>query len=393
MYKDSLPEIKAAIESLKSIYDDNVIDYLAGLYDRQTGAFYYSCSAQETEGYLPDLESTAQILLALDTFCEEGRNTADFLPEIFKEKLVNWVQGLEDPEDGYFYHPQWGKNIYSSRQGRDLGWARRILEKFNARAPFPTAYERLRALSESKEKQGENTITVPEYLRSPEAFQRWLQKLPWQDNPYSAGNAINAACGQINAAGYAKLAAEYLDSIQNPLTGLWGDGVNYRTVSALMKVASTYLTAGTGMRHIKEALQSCIAAACSNELTLDTQITFIYNPWCAVNSLRELLHAEGEVPEWFDEMLYENAAEMIRRTKEKLQVYKKADGGFSYMPDHSSATSQGVKASLGVAEGDVNATTIAVNGVLRNLNLCLGLKHHPPYNEEDVKRFVRLLEL
>ena len=384
MKKAVMTEIAEAITSLKELYDDRVIDFLAGLYDPVTGGIYYSYSAQQTEGYLPDVESTAQTLLALDTFCPDGRTAGDYLPSDFSEKLVRWVQGLEDPEDGYFYHPQWGKGVNSSRKGRDLGWSRGLLRRFGATALYPTAIDRLTQADDSKQ-------TLPEYLQSEEAFLQWLKDLPWDVHPYSAGNSINAIAGQMEAAGYVQTAVDYLRSIQNPATGLWGEGVNYNTVSALMKVAPVYNSAGTELEYAKEALRSCIDAALSPELSDKTQITFIYNPWCAINSLRQILEKQGAAPAWFDEMLYDNAAQMIRMTKVKLAVYKKADGGFSYMPDRSSAYSQGAPASLGTAEGDVNATTIAINGVLRNLNQCLGLPHEAAYGEEAVKRFAQTI--
>ena len=202
---------------------------------------------------------------------------------------------------------------------------------------------------------------------------------------------INSQIDQLCTLRFRKDELDYLRSIQNPATGLWGEGVNYNTVSALMKVAPVYNSAGTELEYAKEALRSCIDAALSPELSDKTQITFIYNPWCAINSLRQILEKQGTAPAWFDEMLYDNAAQMIRMTKVKLAVYKKSDGGFSYMPNRSSAYSQGAPASLGTAEGDVNATTIAINGVLRNLNQCLGLPHEAAYGEEAVKRFAQTI--
>lgn len=378
-------EIQQAISSLKELYDDQVISFLAGLYDPVTGGIYYSYSAQQTDGYLPDVESTAQTLLALDTFCPEGRTAGDYLPEGFGEKLVRWVQALEDAEDGYFYHPQWGKEVNSSRKGRDLGWSRGLLRRFGAQALYPTAIDRLSGSGEGKQ-------TLPVFLQSEAAFLEWLRALPWVKDPYSAGNSVNAIAGQMEAAGFLKTTVEFLRSIHNPQTGLWGEGANYRTVSSLMKVAGVYNSSGEEFEYLKEALQSCIDVALSPELSEQTQITFIYNPWCAINSLRQIAGRNGQLPEWFDELLYGNAAEMIRMTKQKLAVYKKADGGFSYMPNRSSAYSQGAPSSLGTAEGDVNATTIAVNGVLRNLNQCLGLPHEAAYDEEAVKQFAALLK-
>lgn len=77
---------------------------------------------------LPDIESTGQTLYLLEASgLTRGRALDDpeAFPESFKASLVRFTLSLLDPNDGYFYHPQWGKNITTSRRGRDLGWGER----------------------------------------------------------------------------------------------------------------------------------------------------------------------------------------------------------------------------------------------------------------------------
>ena len=54
--------IVEALKKLYLIYDDGVATWFPNLYDPAVGGFYYSNSARDTEGFLPDIESTGQAL-------------------------------------------------------------------------------------------------------------------------------------------------------------------------------------------------------------------------------------------------------------------------------------------------------------------------------------------
>lgn len=385
-----VPEtILAAIADLKTVYSDDVLEFLAGLYDPETGAFYYAESSRNNAGFLPDLESTEQVIRLLDTFAAAGKASADYMTAEMREKLVKWTQSLQDEGDGYFYHPQWGKDITETRRGRDLTWAITILTKLHAELLYPTALDRL---SDTGTSAAESTNSLPSHLQSEEAFRTWINGLPWKTNPYSAGNSVNAIAAQINAAGLTDVAVECLDALQNPETGLWGDGVNYNTVSAAMKVATVYLNAKRNIHYLETALDSIITMALSDEAP--NQITYIYNPWSTISSLRKVIQKSGdeETLQWFTETLYENAPQMIEKTKEKLVAFKKEDGGFSYYVDKGSSTSQGASVSLGLAEGDVNATTIALNSLMQSLYNGLGIKFEAMYGEDDLIYFMECVQ-
>jgi hypothetical protein len=69
------------VSSLKRLYNyfdgSKIADFFASLYDSQRGGFYYTAGARDTDGYLPDLESTRQILGSLvQNGAIEDMNTA-----------------------------------------------------------------------------------------------------------------------------------------------------------------------------------------------------------------------------------------------------------------------------------------------------------------------------
>ena len=122
-----------AVEALRAhfaIYDERFYLWLANLYDPGEyddegnplgGGFYYTPSARDTYGYGIDIESTQQALSFLtDSGMIRGK-IRDALPEKMIKEMVAFALSLQSSVDGYFYHPQWGTSIGSSRQSRDLG--------------------------------------------------------------------------------------------------------------------------------------------------------------------------------------------------------------------------------------------------------------------------------
>ena len=51
-----------ALKELYNSFDERIYIFLAELWDPEIGAFYYSKSARDTNLYLPDIESTVQVL-------------------------------------------------------------------------------------------------------------------------------------------------------------------------------------------------------------------------------------------------------------------------------------------------------------------------------------------
>ena len=365
------PEELRALKELNAFYNGPAIaDWLAGLWEPEIGGFYYANSARDCEGYLPDIESTVQLLRWLENNgAFDGASYVSVLPEDIKDKLAAFAQSLESPDDGYFYHPQWGTGIGISRKGRDLGWSTGLLKVLGRAPAYPTANDRLAATAAGN---ADKDVKLPEWLSSREAYMKWLREnnAHMRENSGNA-HAMNASCGQIVSAGYLTDTLDFLDEMQETIyneqiadgeepTGLWQKPVNYRAVWGLLKLMPFY---GKDNRPVKHALE--IAKTCVKVILLPAAegkyfMNDVYNQWSGLASL--IGNAKKHSPELVDEIyriVRENLPEMIYNSIEKLRPFKQADGTFSYCKGYSSPTTQGVPVSLGLPEGDVNATGLA----------------------------------
>ena len=82
---------------------------------------------------------------------------------------------------------------------------------------------------------------------------------------------------------------------------------------------------------------------------------------------------------------------LLDTTYEKMCIFKKDDGGFSYYRYGSSSTSQGAPVAVpGTAESDVNATGI-MYGTFLNIFEVLALPPVQIYTAADMKCFFELI--
>ena len=181
--------VKAAL-NLRSMYNKEMYEWIASLWEPEIGGFYYATSARVTDGYLPDSESTTQSLGLLKTLGMVKEESS--VPEGMKKKLGEFAKKLQDP-DGYFYHPQWKELMlsnperYSSRRGRDLGQCVWLVRRIaGMETTYPTAYENIKGFAKD---EGENEkARIPEHLRSKEAFIKYLDELDINKNSYPNSN-------------------------------------------------------------------------------------------------------------------------------------------------------------------------------------------------------------
>ena len=279
---------KEATEALLahySIYGEEVYLWLASLYDPGVGGFYYSQSALENQGFLPDLESTYQALGLLGNigiFYDFGGSYAKGLPTWMKNQIVKFVKGLQSSEDGYFYHPQWGSSILTSRRARDLNWATSLLTAFGEKPKWNTpngkvgefgtppdavakrvglGFESV-AVAVSKVVAVASSAVYPAHLETLDAWRNYLvcelnggsdinDTAPnlIRKNSYSIGNVLTAQADQIIArdkaaldsgemtdvdkngycdGGYVETLIELLDSWQLSYNGLWEHSLSMR---------------------------------------------------------------------------------------------------------------------------------------------------------------------
>ncbi len=414
-------EIVTALKSLYAFYGDGILDWIPNLWDpaiggdATKGGFYYANSARDYQGFLPDVESTAQLLGILEgtgLLTRWGNSYAAALPDFMAEKIVNFAKGLQDP-DGYFYHPQWGKGIGTSRKGRDLGWATGLISKLGGTPNYPTANDNLsgetaytaQVTSYLASKIGltPNPITyaaIPAHLASEEAFLEYLRELNIPSHSHNKGHELNSQISQIKAAGLLDVCCDFLDSIQREDNGLWQDTnvANYTSISGLMKISAIYEAAGRRMYHMDKAIDAALTVIMSDEDP--NVIIYVYNPWQGIaqtlSNMNRSDNGKGN-PDTYDidairAKIRANAVTYIEKTIEKLALFQKADGTFSYYQDYSAPTTQGVRVSLGYDEGDVNATALGMNGTSRSIFQCLGYDRVPFFNSLQFDEILKKIE-
>ena len=399
-FKELLPVIgEAAVDEVRKIYDmfdERMLIWYAGLYDPEVGGFYFSNSARDTEGFLPDIESTAQavdFITEMSGICK-GENRGEFpitkVPAHLAEKISNFAYNLQD-EDGYFYHPQWGKDVFASRLGRDSGWAWRMITPLGKKTKYLRAVERV----------GRTDVkpSLPEHLTSLDKFKDWMMRFDLKTKSYPFGNLVNATASQIKAAGpeYVKTLVDYLNENQYPENGLWQPEVNYDAVNGLMKFGITYPTFDAALPYPERSYESARTAIMSDETVIFA--CQFYNAWAALRCAMVSLEKIGDVDrcEALRAELRRDAAAMIRKTGEKMQYTRCDDGNFAYYSSNSGKycdKSQGVPVSpYGIREADVNGNGCSTRGPLRYMFAAFGVEMPRFFTPEDAEFVFELMSV
>lgn len=391
-------EIVEAYKELYSVHSDRICTWLGGLFDSEIGGFYYSNSArdneyQEIDGvkhyFLPDIESTNQ---ATNFMQSSGMiKSFDDIPEWMRKKMIAFNCSLQDPDDGYIYHPQWKKNIKDNRRGRDMMWSISMEEKFHFKLPYKTAVERLQEGSDNPDQKDELLKNLPDHLKSKEAYLKYLEGLDWDTKAYPSANLISAQQLQIKAAGLERVTYDFINSIQNP-DGTWGSLGGYHAVNAILKLGSVYM-------NYPMPNPLGVAKAALNCIALDTRVDTVcwqYNAWFTLRNVLLNLRSFGNKNE-ADEIVAEVlrlAPAGIRSSAKKARTFMCEDGSYSYTPEFSSCTSQGARVSLGLKEGDVNATNINCTGVIHNSLRALELNEFyvPVFDESGFEKFINAVK-
>ncbi len=377
-----------SLEYFYSLYSDSIYKWLARLWDKEIGGFYYSVSAMENEGFYPDIESTSQAFGSLLTF--GIGNSYDDYPAKMKDKAVKFITGCQDPEDGYFYHKQWGKNIGTSRRARDMSKGVALVENFGGRPIYPTAIERISEIT-ADGRSDEAASTVPEHLRSKAAFIDYLESLEINKNSYSVGHRIGAQGAEIMAAGLGEVCYDFLNSTQFD-NGLWQSELDYQASNGLMKISCAYRTLGKPMPNMLKSFKAAVDIACDTALPLGGGITCVYNPPFTMLNLLTTMEEVGDDDNYAasKRMLRDIAPELLRKTADKVKLFAEPDGSFSYCIGYPALTSQGVKVCVPyLPESDVNANSLANGSRTRTLKV-LDIPSTPIFDENDTKAFFEL---
>ena len=427
--KEAAHEIIEALKEMFALFTPELIDWFANLYDSDIGAFYYSNSARDNTQFLPDVESTAQALGFIASTGMAGKcgmSISHVLPEKMRKAIVAFTKGLQD-ENGFFYHPQWGKektDANLSRRGRDVGMASIVFKRLDSAPTYDTpngdkgdgilADGRKISLPEGASEQPPATdLVMPEHLSTKEKFEEYLSTLDINGSPYVNGSILEAQALQIatrdkqlEAAGadyrLAQILHKWLNEHQNPKTGLWKicDEPDFEGVNGLLKITSVYNKLRLELPNPIVALRSAMAAISFSEEP--ETVCFVLNPWYAISVVvtnATTYKTSGdkettarEIAE-FKAALFEEYPKLVRTATFNMNKFRKADGSFSYLQHRTAASSQGMPVALmGENEGDINAT-ICIRSVLGHVMDILG--HYstvPMYSESDIMRYMAIIE-
>ncbi len=374
------------LEAMYDIYDERLYIWLATLWEPEIGGFYFSQSARESEGFRPDIESTAQVLRAIEVLGllgKRGEKYEDGVPPFMREKLVSFAKALQD-RDGFFYHPQWGKNIITPRRGRDLSWAIDMLNRFGEKPRYPTP------IDEGEQK----SVSLPEWFRNMAEWRKYLDRLDMKNDSFSSANMLQSQTEQIMAAGreYVDYLVAWLGENQCSDSGLWEPQNNYASINGLWKLSILYNRLGAPLPNADKAYLSAITAALSNE-----QIVFccqVSNPLSAMRNIFNNLSAHGNAERAanLQKIAAERAAQLISVTRSKVLLCKRTDGSFSYNTTPHSRFSQKAPVGLGLNEGDVNASCICSSGLIKAVCSTVGLPLIPVYCNADADIFFDMIE-
>ena len=384
-------EIAGLIKELYSVYDIRIVKWLASLYDPEIGAFYYSTPAKETDGYLPDIETTYFILAgirSLGMYRKKGGKFSDVTPEWLNLKVKAWLDSLQSPEDGYFYHPQWGKEVSILRKSRDLGSALNTLKGLGMEPKYPTP------LVVAK-KDGPDLSNVPERFRSVEAFVAYLERYDLSKSSYQIGSEILSQLSEMEAYGemlgcdLKALVIEWFNKYKRDDTGLWHSTLDYTAVNGLHKISWVYNIVGAPIRDAELCADSTFEVILSE--IPPTVVVDVYNPWHSVGEL--VKNVKLYAPERADAFIAHvrsKAPAAIRRTIEKIKEFKLPDGSISYSKGGCDFTSQGAPASPRDKRGaSVNGTFCGSSALTSSVYsaLDMGGIEAPIFTEDDLVIF------
>ena len=344
-------EIVAAFQEMYSIYNHDVVTWLANLYDPGVGGFYYSNSARDNGSYAPDTESTGQALgfvgsLGRVRAWRTGHSSgyANTLSETRKDEIRVYIKSLQDP-NGFFYNYQWEKSstdAKASRRARDLGNCTSILSTLGSAPTYDTptggkgdgkvvvgTYDPI-ILMNAPLRVGTSTAVavskavltaaVPAQFENADALRKYLKQFEENGtNFYPIGNTMTSQMGQVkNRDKYLReqfyndpanagkeyeslcsIIIDWFNAHQDPNTGLWDHDreapANYNGVNGLLKISGVYNAAEAEIPYAEKAAKAAIDAITSDEVM--GAVVDLYNTWFSVSNILSNLKNYGKTIE------------------------------------------------------------------------------------------------
>jgi len=424
-----------ALLDFYTVFPDSLPEWFARLYDARIGGFYFSNSARDLDGLdyhgehfglLPDADSTCQAMWTLASLGMLGEwegKCKNAFPERMSRDIVKFIKGLQDP-DGYVYHPQFPRKRNEeriTRRSRDTGRAASVLSALGASFTYDTPLGHRgdgidpfgnpvlipSATCAADTAETSKSTASPPFMKDEKSFRTYLDTLTLRNNSYSIGSLFVTQADELknrdrqlresgDPTSLLSILIEWFSDNQLE-NGTWNDTPDLAAVSGIMKICRLYSAAGVVMPRVRETVRATVSVITS-DLPIDS-ITSIFNPWYALNvilgDLAEIGGDEGAIlAAEIRRELISKAPLMLKKTKERLLPFLRADGAFSYPPNRSGGYNMGMPLGLAnIDEGDMNATHLA-SGLPSSIFSALGLSDFfiPVFAKRDMDAFLAVIE-
>ena len=241
-------------EWLASVREDAIGWILSVMDPERCGLFRVSADSEIPH----DLQASAKALHMLQRLDAVDRIPGD---AVARQATIEYVQGLQDPETGYFDDPSLGSRLVGAddpelalrfRRGNSK-WGKITLEALGASALYPV-YQ---------------TTADDSGRPAPAEAVRYIREGDWS-RPWSIGSHAGGIVrelfmlvedGQEAYRPYAEEAAAFVLSQQNPDTGMWGDSSLplFQQISGALKVIGRFqFYLGFRVPHLDRLADSCI---------------------------------------------------------------------------------------------------------------------------------------
>ena len=373
-------KIDEVLSRLDAEFDKATLDWLISMYDGESGGFYYAVSSRDNEQFLPDIESVVQANSCMQTLglVPKDENGKWDFPDWYKKGILDFLRERQDPDDGYFYDPQYKTVAKKEKLERNTGFATSFIKGDLYEKPlYPTPMERILAKKEKGENvsgSGKNGAAEQDIYDSPESFIGWLEELRTRMNSYCWGSYIASGYNMIRAAGLEETLADWLIKIQNTEDGTWAEKFDMEAVNGVLKLCGCFNQRTKPYPNIEKYLTKVIEFTKTFE-----PITAAAN-WNPLGSLRQILQNNPGLPEELQKKVDDGIADMIANTILQMRKFRQPDHGFGYLQCGSSTYSNAVVVSLGLPEGDVNALALMML-IYNEAYILTGRKHSRPWKQ------------
>lgn len=352
--------VAAALKKLDTKFSKTQLDWLISMYDTESGGFYYSASARDTESFGPDLESVVQNISTLQRMgmLYRGADGKWNMPEWFREKTVKFFQDRQDPDDGYFYDPQYKTVANQAKKERNTSFSASCLRgDLDSKPLYLTPAERV-AQSKSEEAAKPTadgaSASAEDRYSTPEKFRAWLEDIYKNSHDsYFWGSDLASATEMIKAYGRTEQLIEWLKEKQNPETGMWEDTPSAEGINGVLKISGFFNKNTEPYPNVEAFVRNCV------EISKSYTPRHASEAWNPLGALKLVLASYGdELPFEIKELVDGSIADVISNIANKMDIFLMPDGGYGYTENGSSVYSNDVVVSLGVKEGDANAMSL-----------------------------------